>query len=582
MSSTSQYWLAAEDFHRARRAADLEQVMARLTGKPDALLSYEDVRKKLHATVKHSEGVQDIPLDAIVGSVGRYTDFTRSFLPKNQEDVERWSRVFLATTGMTGVPPIEVYKVGSAYFVKDGHHRVSVARQLDAKYIQAHVIEVETKVPIDPDTDMEDLILKSEYADFLQRTKIDEQCPEADLQLTLPGQYEKLEEHIAVHRYFMGLEQQRDISQEEAVEHWYDEVYMPVVQVIRERGLLRDFPDRTETDLYLWVMEHRAELEEALGWQVDVEEAAADLAAEHSARSERVFARMGRRLRDALTPSTLEAGPPIGQWREERTRVGEERALFRRILVPIRGDETGWQALEQAIPVARREGGRLRGLHVLSPDADDEARAAAQAVQAEFNRRCEAAGIEGNLVIDEGEIAQAICQRSQWADLVVIAVAYPPEPQPISRLGSGFRTMIHSCPRPIMAVPSIADVPRSLQRALLAYDGSPKSQEALFVAAYLTGRWELPLTVLTVMEQDGDMSEVLMDAHNYLKARGIQAEFLDKRGPVADVILETAEERQADLILMGGYGLGPVVEVMLGSTVDEVLRQSHRPVLFCR
>ena len=582
MSSTSQYWLAAEDFHRARRAADLEQVMARLTGKPDALLSYEDVRKKLHATVKHSEGVQDIPLDAIVGSVGRYTDFTRSFLPKNQEDVERWSRVFLATTGMTGVPPIEVYKVGSAYFVKDGHHRVSVARQLDAKYIQAHVIEVETKVPIDPDTDMEDLILKSEYADFLQRTKIDEQCPEADLQLTLPGQYENLEEHIAVHRYFMGLEQQRDISQEEAVEHWYDEVYMPVVQVIRERGLLRDFPDRTETDLYLWVMEHRAELEEALGWQVDVEEAAADLAAEHSARSERVFARMGRRLRDALTPSTLEAGPPIGQWREERTRVGEERALFRRILVPIRGDETGWQALEQAIPVARREGGRLRGLHVLSPDADDEARAAAQAVQAEFNRRCEAAGIEGNLVIDEGEIAQAICQRSQWADLVVIAVAYPPEPQPISRLGSGFRTMIHSCPRPIMAVPSIADVPRSLQRALLAYDGSPKSQEALFVAAYLTGRWELPLTVLTVMEQDGDMSEVLMDAHNYLKARGIQAEFLDKRGPVADVILETAEERQADLILMGGYGLGPVVEVMLGSTVDEVLRQSHRPVLFCR
>lgn len=581
MSSTSQYWLAAEDFHHARRAADLEQVMARLTGKPDALLSYEDVRKKLHATVKHSEGVQDIPLDAIVGSVGRYTDFTRSFLPKNQEDIERWSRVFLATTGMTGVPPIEVYKVGSAYFVKDGHHRVSVARQLDAKYIQAHVIEVETKVPIDPNTDMEELILKSEYADFLQRTKIDEQCPDADLRLTLPGQYEKLEEHIAVHRYFMGLEQQRDISQAEAVEHWYETVYLPVVRVIRQRGLLRDFPDRTETDLYLWVMEHRAELEEALGWQMDAEEAAADLAAEHSPRPERVVARVGRRLREFLTPTSLEAGPPIGTWREERTADGEASALFRRILVPIRGDATGWQALEQAVPVARREEGRLRGLHILSPDADDEARVAAQAVQAEFNRRCAEAGIEGNLVIDEGEIAQAICQRSQWADLVVIAVAYPPEPQPISRLGSGFRTMIHSCPRPIMAVP-IAEAPRSPERTLLAYDGSPKSQEALFVAAYLTGRWDLPLTVLTVMEQDGDMSEMLMDAHNYLKARGIQAEFLDKRGSVADTILETAEERQADLILMGGYGLGPVVEVMLGSTVDEVLRKSERPVLFCR
>ena len=553
--------------------------MARLTGKPDALLSYEQVRRKLHATVKHSQGVHDIPLDAIVGSVGRYTDFTRSFLPKNQEDIERWSRVFLATTGMTGVPPIEVYKVGSAYFVKDGHHRVSVARQLDAKYIQAHVIEVETKVPIDPETDMEELILKAEYTDFLQRTKIDERRPDADLRLTLPGQYEKLEEHIAVHRYFMGLEQQRDISQEEAVEHWYDTVYLPVARVIRERGLLRDFPERTETDLYLWVMEHRAELEEALGWQMEPDEAAADLAAAYSSRPGRVVARVGRRLREALTPTGLETGPPIGQWREQRVGEDESQALFHRILVPIRGDATGWQALDEAIPVARREGGRLRGLHILAPDADEETRAAASGVQAEFNRRCAEAGVTGNLVIDEGDVAQVICRRSQWADLVVLAVAYPPEAQPISRLGSGFRTMIHSCPRPILAVPSAARLP---QRALLAYDGSPKSQEALFVAAYLAGRWEISLAVLTVMEQNGDMSEMLMDARHYLKSRGIQANFLDKQGTVADVILETAAEREADLILMGGYGLGPVVEAMLGSTVDAVLRKSDRPVLFCR
>ncbi len=579
MSGTSEYWRAAEDFYQARRAADLEQVLSRLTGKPDQLLSYEDVRKRLHATVTHSQGVQDISLDAIVGSVGRYTDFTRSFLPKHRDDIERWSRVFLATTGMTGVPPIEVYKVGTAYFVKDGHHRVSVARQLDTKYIQAHVIEVETKVPIDPDTDMEELILKAEYADFLQRTKIDEQRPAADLHLTLPGQYEKLEEHIAVHRYFMGIEQQRDISQEEAVAHWYDTVYRPVVQVIQERGLLRDFPDRTETDLYLWVMEHRAELEEALGWHVDPDEAAANLAAEYSPRPGRIVARVGQRLREALTPAGFEAGPPIGQWREERTGDEPDQPLFQKILVPIRGDATGWQALEQAIQFAQREGGRLRGLHILSPGADEEARAASLNIQAEFDRRCAEAGISGNLVIDEGEIAQAICQRSQWADMVVIAVAYPPEPQPISRLGSGFRTMIHSCSRPILAVPNRARAP---QRALLAYDGSPKSQEALFVAAYLTGRWAIPLSVLTVMETSEEMSEVLMDAHNYLNTRGIQADFIDKRGPVADAILNTAEEQQADLILMGGYGLGPVVEVMLGSTVDEVLRKSDQPVLFCR
>ncbi|MGC9400177.1 MAG: universal stress protein [Anaerolineae bacterium] len=577
--ATSQYWLAAEDFYRARRAADLEQVLARLTGKPDALLSYEEVRRKLHATVKHPQGVQDIPLDAIAGSVGRYSDFTRSFLPKNQDDIERWSRVFLATTGMTGVPPIEVYKVGSVYFVKDGHHRVSVARQLGTQYIQARVIEVETKVPLEPDADMEDLILKSEYADFLQRTRIDAYRPEADLQLTLPGQYEKLEEHIAVHRYFMGLELQRDISQKEAVEHWYDTVYLPVVRVIRERGLLRDFPERTETDLYLWVMEHRAELEEALGWQVDAEEAATDLAAEYSPRPERVFARVGSRLREVLSPTGLEPGPPIGQWREERAPNGEDRALFRHILVPLRGDASGWQALEEAILVAQREGARLRGLHVLPPDASEEARITARTVQETFDRRCADVGVTGNLVIEEGDIAHVICRRSRWADLVVVQALYPPDPQPLARLSSGFRTMIHSCPRPILAVPETA---RPLQRALLAYDGSPKAQEALFVAAYLAGRWKIPLTVLTVLETGESMAEVLTDAHRYLTERGVQAEFLDEHGAVADTILETAAARNVDLILMGGYGLGPVVEIMLGSTVDEVLRRSTRPVLFCR
>jgi hypothetical protein len=69
-------------------------------------------------------------------------------------------------------------------------------------------------------------------------------------------------EHIAVHRYFMGLEQERPISEEEAVMHWYDTVYLPIVKVIRESEILKDFPGKTEGDLYLWVLDHQRYLSE--------------------------------------------------------------------------------------------------------------------------------------------------------------------------------------------------------------------------------------------------------------------------------------------------------------------------------
>src|SRR5690606_19078844 len=127
---------------------------------------------------------EDVPLDAIVGSVGRYQDFTREFLPLVNEDRHRWVGVKLAMTGLSGVPPVELYRIGSAYFVKDGNHRVSVARQLGAKTIHAYVTPVRTRVPIDADFDHDELIMASEYNDFLLETRIDELRPQADLRVT--------------------------------------------------------------------------------------------------------------------------------------------------------------------------------------------------------------------------------------------------------------------------------------------------------------------------------------------------------------------------------------------------------------
>ncbi len=569
---------AVQDFRRARRRAAMEQIMARLTGKSAALLSYEEVRQKLKAQGGGRRELKEIPLDAIVGSVGRYTDFTRSFLPRQDSDQERWARVKVKVTDLGGLPPIQVYQIGEAYFVSDGNHRVSVARQVDATHIQAYVTEVRTKVPLSPDTQPDDLILKAEYADFLESTHLDKLRPEADLSVTAPGQYQVLEEHIEVHRYFMGLEQEREIPYDEAVSHWHDKVYLPVVQVIRQRGILRDFPGRTEADLYLWVSERRAELKQTLGWEISTEEAAVDLSAQLSPRPRRVVARLSEKLLDAVTPDGLEAGPPPGRWRKEHLAARRDDRLFANILVAINGEETGWLALDQALEVARRERARLHGLHVV-PSETQKNSEGAQAVQAEFNQRCEAAGIPGTLALEVGKVPRTICERARWTDLVVLSLSYPPAPQPIARLGSGLSTLLRRCPRPVLAVPESWS---NLGRALLAYDGNPKADEALFVATYLSGRWNIPLVVVTVIEPGRTTADTLARAQEYLESHSVQAAFVKEAGPVAEAILKTAEEHESDLIIMGGYGLGPVLEVVLGSAVDQILRASRRPVLICR
>jgi len=552
--------------------------MARLTGRSADLLSYEEVRQKLKVRKVGERKLKQIPLDAIVGSVGRYQDFTRTFLPRYDADERRWTRVRESMLGPRGMRPIEVYQIGEVYFVLDGNHRVSVARQLGATRIPAYVVELRTKVPLAPDVQLDDLIVKAEYAEFLEHTRLDERRPDADLSVTMPGQYQVIEEHIDVHRHFMSLEQERDVACLEAAVHWYDEVYQPVVQVIRDRGILRDFPGRTETDLYVWTFEHRAALAEDLGWEIDPEMAAVDLVPRFSPKPRRIVARVSEKILGVVTPGEIEAGPPPGQWRRERLALRQHNHLFADVLVAINGDESGWCALTYALFVAHYEQARVHGLHVMPPGVSTEG-AAVQAIRAEFDRRCEAVNVVGELVVETGHISHHMCDRARWADLVIFSLNYPPAPRPVARLSSGVSAMIRRCPRPVLAAPNVS--PR-LERALLAYDGSPKSREALFVATYLSVRWHIPLVIVTVIEEGRTTADTLTEAQDYLQKRGGQATFVKDSGPVAEVIMQAANAHQSDLIIMGGYGFNPVMEIVLGSAVDEVLRTSRRPVLICR
>lgn len=570
---------ALGDFQEARRKAALEDIKARLTGRSDDLLSYAETVEALQAEGSTRQGLQDIALDAIVGSVGRYADFTRSFLPRRSADKERWANLKIKALYRGGWPPIEVYKIGDAYFVLDGNHRVSVARSLGASHIQAYVTEVHTRVPLTADVQPDDLIIKARYAEFLGRTSLHETHPEADLTVTAPGQYRVLEEQIDLHRELPEQNEGQEASIAEAASRWYEDVYLPVVQIIREQDVLADFPGRTETDLYVWVAAHRLSLEEELGWQVRPEAAASDLVASYSPRLERIMARLGERLLDAVTPRRLDPGPRPGQWRRQHDLAiaRTERGLFPDILVPLSGSERSWLALDQALIVARREESELHGFHVVRSRADLDSQRA-RGVQEEFDRRCQAAGVEGKLVIEAGPVARTICQRARWTDLVIANLAHPPEAQPMRRLGSGFRLLIRRCSRPILAVPQVS----ALSRALLAYDGSAKSREALYVATYLAGHWRIPLVVLTVLESQRTSSDTVLDARTYLEDHEVGATYVEAEGPVANTILRTAAQQQCDCLILGGYGFSPVLEVMLGSAVDQLLRESQQPLLICR
>jgi nucleotide-binding universal stress UspA family protein len=571
---------ALEDFRRARRQAALQEIVARLQGKSVELLSYEEVSRKLKAAGRAARGVRDIPLDAIVGSVGRTSDFTRSFLPRSDSDDQRWARVKTAAEDESrpGLPPIEVYQIGEAYFVLDGHHRVSVARQMGQTHIEAHVIEVRTRVPLSPEVQPDELIVKAEYAEFLATTRLDALRPDADLSVSVPGQYARIENHIEAHRYFMEIEQGRDVPFEEAACDWYDQAYLPVVRSFREKDLLRDFPGRAEADLYLWVSEHQLDLREALGWQIKPEVAASHLAAQAGERLGRRAGHVGRRILNAVLPAALEDGPATGRWRQEKMTARYLDRLFADVLVPVNGEEAGWRALEQALVVARREGAQVHGLHVVAAEEMRDA-AAARAVRADFNRRCEAAGVPGSLAIETGETADKICERALLADVVVLNLTHPPPPRMLARLDSGFRRIIRRCARPVLAVPGPAT---PLERALLAFDGSPKSKEALFVATYLLELWKTALVVVTVAEPGRTTDDALDFARKYLEWHEVRAEFISEDGPAPEAILRTAVAQHCDLVLMGGYGSAPVVEVVVGSTVDRILREADAPILICR
>lgn len=585
--STSNATAATFDFRRARRRAALSSVMAQLRGEDARLLSYEVVRRKLKAVESAEQRLEDVPVDAIIGSVGRYQDFTREFLPLVDEDRGRWVGVKLAMTGLEGVPPVELYRIGDAYFVKDGNHRVSVARQLGAKTINAYVTPVHSRVPIGSDVDYQALILATEYAEFLDATGIDELRPEADLQVTEAGQYPLLTEHIQVHQYYMGMARDGPVPWQEAVTHWYDEVYRPVAAAIAQHDLLARFPGRTEADLYLFLSKHRGQLEGEFGWSLEGVQLAEGLSAggrlDVAGRKERLqkARQQTAQLQDDRSEAAVRGAAKPGAAKPGATKPGaaERRAvredladLIDAVLVVSDGAD-GPSFAAYAATVAAEENATLLGLRLGAPATEEDAEATRQ----RFRQICEAAGVNGQLAYAEGNKVSAVLARADYVDLIVVGapLGFGAKRQP------WLRALAYRTRKPLLLARTAAtegSSPSLQGRPLLAYDGGERAEAALFWLAYLCLTRGLSPVVVTVGEATGGAA-VLAKAGDYLVGLGLEPELILEHGPVAPALLRVAQQVDADLIVMGSHKYNRWLERVTGGVLDDVVREAAASVL---
>jgi hypothetical protein len=273
-------FVARDKWQNARRRAFWAKVRGRLLGQCVTIYNFNEVSRRLHLSNALYRGQQTIPLDRIVGSVGRYEDFVEAFLPLNETMGERWQGVaIMFMERPSSVPPIEVFKLGEYYFVKDGNHRVSVARELGVAELDAYVWEYPLKlITIPPDGDLSALLLAAERSYFYEATWLRELRPaSSDIRLTSPGGYNDLLAQVLCYQEDLSRIDQTSVSFEEAVTAWYDMIYETTVGLIAELDVMKHFPERTPADLFVWVMRHRQELEDCCQRRYTIRETIADL-----------------------------------------------------------------------------------------------------------------------------------------------------------------------------------------------------------------------------------------------------------------------------------------------------------------
>jgi nucleotide-binding universal stress UspA family protein len=471
--------------------------------------------------------------------------------------------------------------VGEAYFIIDGHHRASVARELGYTNIEAYVRPVSISVPIQPDDDLQDLILKSEYADFLSKTGLDETHLQADLLGTLPEAYPFLLEQIKLHQHLINQKGKKDFDFKEAALNWYETVYLPVIKIIRNRNLMRKFSDRTEIDLYYWIMDYQFRREQELGWELNPRDAVENLTFYYSRTLADRLARFQKKLLNFLIPEPLEPPLPPGFWRQNRRTPEEtQQSLFDTILVTLPESDQNWKVMLVALFLAKQDHAVINGLTIIKKDVPILS-PRFEPLRERFQKICQKAGVEGRLALEHGKVTRVIYERSFWVDLTIVPLNHPAPIDFFHRWSSGTRTLIRRSASPVLFVPP--DAPNEIHSILVAYGGGRLSDEALYMAAYLCIRFTMDLTVLSIGKDPQTTAPLIQRARKYLESMHFsKVTYIEEIGDPSQTILKISDDINCDAILMGGYESGVFKELLFGSTVDRVLNKTNRLVMICR
>lgn len=569
MEDANTYRQALGDFRRARSKAAMQRFWAGIQGRSIDLLPYDEISTKLRAVSQTDRGVKQVPLKDIIGSVNRIQDFDRNFLPLRDDDMDRWAKVKTAMTSPLGkgVPPVSLYQIGEAYFVLDGNHRVSIAKEMGMETIEAYVTEVKTKVPVPSTLTADELILKTAYVNFLEDTRLDQILPGVNFSLKLVENYPLLKEHITVHQYYMGIENERPVSFEEAAIHWYESLYSPVVASIESSGLHHAFRDLSLTDLYLWLLDHQQSLQQDLGIALKPENVLDYTADVEGLKAESGWSPAEEQIMQILLRD------------EEHPESPYQDCLFQHVTVALSDDDPDWIALEQAIYVNRCPGGAIRGVHVESP-GEHEDLGDVDVFQKRFDQRLSEAGMSGKFFLREGEPASALLEFSLLSDLLVLKLSHPPATSIVERISHGIITILQQSRRPVLFV---KDDPLPVSSILLPFDGSQPSKEALYVAAYYAARYDCKLHLLLVTKGSEKDEINRYYAQTYLERLGINAEYNQSSSEsfVTEVV-GLVESLAVSTLILGGYEGTSILDRVFSQSIDEILAQVTIPVMICQ
>lgn len=292
METNTSYDISNQEFEDARFRSLLNNLKYFLIGRNNELLSFEKIRKEFKLYRQRYLGVRTVKVDNIVGSLDRYRDFDRYFLPKKVHLQRRWADIHNLIARDVILPPVKLYKAGEIYFVLDGNHRVSVSKKKGIKYIDAEVTEFITDIPFIPNMDPSKMFIMAERERFLDVTGLKEKRQDVKVEVTAPGRYEFLLGQI--NKLMVQLNENKKIDEEtisfkEASLIWYDNIYLPAIEIIKNFGLLEKFPNRTEADLYIWINEHKRYLSLKYGREVVIKFAAEDFLFRYSTSPFRRF-----------------------------------------------------------------------------------------------------------------------------------------------------------------------------------------------------------------------------------------------------------------------------------------------------